>query len=175
MTYQCSDKTKERFWSKVNKTSGCWIWTASKRNKGYGAFGWTTPDGQTIQERAHRVSWMWTHGEIPNGLCVLHRCDVPACVNPDHLFLGTKAENNDDMRRKGRSVPGGTYGAGRYKRKLTPKEVMGIRISRTEHGFSYAALSRVYGISISHAHRIVNGGSWKHLDEKGRNKTRVNA
>ena len=107
-----------RFWSKVIKkgSSGCWLWQASQRNKGYGAFAYTW-DGKSIHDRAHRFSWRLHCGEIPTGLYVLHKCDVPQCVNPDHLFLGTIADNNRDMILKGRHVKGGTHcGAGKYLR-----------------------------------------------------------
>jgi len=100
--------TEQRFWNKVNKTDTCWLWTASKRNKGYGAFSYTR-DGKMIQDRAHRYSWEIHKGSIPEGLFVLHSCDVPACVNPSHLFLGNNQENVDDMMNKGRHVSGGTY------------------------------------------------------------------
>src|SRR3990172_4237019 len=96
------------FWAKVNKSDGCWTWTASKRKFGYGAFVWADSEGRIIQGRAHRFSYELHHGPIPLGICVLHKCDNPACVRPSHLFLGTRADNNFDMLSKGRHVCGGT-------------------------------------------------------------------
>lgn len=88
----------ERFWNKVNKTESCWLWIASVgSNNGYGCIKF---EGKTQQ--AHRVSWKLRHGEIPAGMLVLHRCDIPLCVNPEHLFLGTQSDNMRDCRDKGR-------------------------------------------------------------------------
>lgn len=166
-----SDETLARFWAKVNKTAGCWLWTASVRNKGYGAFGYTVA-GRSFQERAHRVSWMIHYGAIPENLCVLHNCpggDNPRCVNPAHLFLGTKADNNRDMRRKGRSVPGGTYGGAGYERgirhhaaKLTDAGVLAIRAAAAA-GESLGSISRRYELAVGHVHRIVHRKAWKHV------------
>src|SRR3990167_9586370 len=86
----------ERFWNRVNKTATCWLWTASC-NKGYGQM-W---DGKKIRS-THRLSWEMANGPITDGLCVLHKCDVRACVCPSHLFLGTVADNQTDMKKKGR-------------------------------------------------------------------------
>lgn len=89
-----------RFWSKVDKVSsgtGCWLWTAATKEGRYGAFKLPTK-----VERSHRVSWMISNGPIPEKMHVLHRCDVPLCVNPSHLFLGTHKENMCDMRAKER-------------------------------------------------------------------------
>lgn len=95
-----------RFWSKVEKTPVCWLYHGSKAHFGYGVlfFG---KEGREV--RAHRFAWELLRGPIPAGLWVLHRCDVPSCVNPDHLFLGTAKDNTADMIRKGRAnVPRGS-------------------------------------------------------------------
>lgn len=86
-----------RFWSKVDKTSGCWVWTASRSGNGYGQF---RLDGHN--RPAHRLAWELTHGAIPEGAFVLHECDNPPCVRPDHLFLGDQSLNMADMAGKGR-------------------------------------------------------------------------
>lgn len=87
---------EERFWAKVEKGPDCWEWKAF-RNKGYGKF---TYNGRMYL--AHRLSWILTNGPIPDGLGVLHSCDNPPCVNPDHLFLGTQLDNMRDASNKGR-------------------------------------------------------------------------
>ena len=75
--------TVKRFWAKVDKSGECWLWTGSKRNKGYGAFVWSDDDGLVVQGRAHRFSFEIHIGPIPTGMCVLHSCDNPPCVRPD--------------------------------------------------------------------------------------------
>lgn len=93
----------ERFHEKYEKVpfSGCWIWTHAKMAKGgYGRI--TFKQGSQVGVGAHRVSWELHNGPIPNGMWVLHRCDVPACVNPDHLFLGNASDNALDAVSKGR-------------------------------------------------------------------------
>lgn len=90
----------ERFWSKVARTQNeadCWLWLGATRAGGYGSI----KVGRKL-EMAHRVSYLLAHGSIDEGLCVLHRCDNPSCVNPSHLFLGTKKDNTADRISKGR-------------------------------------------------------------------------
>lgn len=91
----------DRFWLKVQKGSGCWLWTGGKHGRGYGGLHC---GGKVFRKylQAHRVSWELHHGPIPDGLWVLHKCDNPICVNPDHLFLGTRQDNMGDCAAKGR-------------------------------------------------------------------------
>lgn len=89
--------TRERLMKRVRQTETCWLWTGKKAGNGYGQF---IHDGDFIG--AHRAAWMVLRGPIPTGMYVLHRCDVPLCINPDHLFLGTHRDNMRDMTAKGR-------------------------------------------------------------------------
>jgi hypothetical protein len=89
----------ERFWTHVEKSGGCWLWTGSKNVQGYGTF---YTGGEPNRELAHRFAYRIVVGAIPPGMAVCHRCDVPACIRPDHLFLGSMADNVRDMKGKGR-------------------------------------------------------------------------
>ena len=102
MFYALRRPLAERLWEKTDKAGSCWIWVGTTNRDGYGNIG--IDNKKTAL--THRVAWMVTHGPIPVDLCVLHRCDNPRCVNPDHLFLGTQADNMRDMMLKGRSRKG---------------------------------------------------------------------
>lgn len=97
---------EERFWSKVEKTNGCWIWKSCKSHNGYGLFK-VSPK----MMRAHRVSWEMANGSIPDGMQVNHTCDNPACVNPFHLYAGTQKQNREDAVARGRTAKGSKSGS----------------------------------------------------------------
>lgn len=94
-----AEEIVRQFWGSVDIAShdSCWVWTGLRRAQGYGS---THLCGRNY--RSHRMAWALTRGEVPNGMCVLHRCDNTSCVNPEHLWLGTYADNNLDMAKKGR-------------------------------------------------------------------------
>lgn len=133
--------------SRLDPVTGCRLWTASKRRKGYGrvAFGRGTIS-------SHRAAWLVRHGSIPEGLFVLHRCDTPGCINPDHLFLGTHAENMADRAVKRRQAIGERNGAA----KLTDDQVR--EILRTKRPGHAADLAERFGVSTSLIHQICAGG-----------------
>jgi len=133
-----------RFWSKVNKTDTCWEWTGYKDR--YGIFG---IEGKNL--KAHRVSWEITFGPVPEGLHVLHKCDNPGCVKPDHLFLGTHTDNMRDMVVKGR---GG-------RAKLTLDEVREIR--RIGRSVKSKVIGAQYGLSESQVCAILRNDQWAAL------------
>lgn len=142
---------EERFWAKVKKSDGCWEWVGAVNSRGYG-FLWV--DKRSF--RAHRLSWEIHHGPIPSGLLVCHRCDNPICVNPAHLFLGTDADNNHDMRKKGRAAS--HRGEKNPRAKLTPEQVSEIRGRMGEK--SGVKLSVEYGVNPTTIHRIWSAKRW---------------
>lgn len=95
----------DRFFDKIEKTNSCWYWTGAINRGGYGQL---SIQGKSY--KAHRLAWMIKYGDIPTGMCVLHKCDVTECVNPDHLFIGTHIDNVRDMVSKGRQSRGKEYG-----------------------------------------------------------------
>jgi len=142
--------------------SGCWEWTAAKDKDGYGRFG-------NYRERgmAHRWAWRLWRGEIPGRLQVLHTCDNPGCVNPDHLFLGTQAENMHDMKRKsrGRTLP--APGSQNGRAKLTEADVRRIRSVYVpgSPAFGCRALAREYGMFETTIYQAITRKTWRHVPD----------
>ena len=149
-----------RFWARVQKSDGCWLWTGGRKSKGYGSLGHAR---QTLQ--AHRLAYEFTYGKIPDGLAVLHTCDNPPCVRPDHLFLGTHLDNSRDMIAKGRGRWRGLPGEECPSARLTRAQVEEIR-SRYQRGeASQDELAMQYGVSQSNISIIVLGKSWRSVSQ----------
>lgn len=177
---------EQRFWSKVEKSSepdGCWIWVAGLGKGGYGQFCW---DGRSAG--AHRFSYILHFGDIPDGLDVLHHCDNPPCIRPDHLFAGTNLDNTLDSMAKGRRASGDRNGSRLYperlkrgddnpvrrnpeilrrgeqhhEAKLTADAVRAIRIG-LDAGETKASLARRFGVSDAVIHSVAKGKTWRHV------------
>lgn len=140
--------------TKLNKETGCWEWTGARMHKRYGHI---SAFGKTL--RTHRLSYELHVGDIPEGMCVLHKCDNTVCVNPDHLFLGTQAENMADKVAKGRQQAG----AENPMAKLTEPEVVAIKRMLAKHYGVQPFLARWFGVNQSTIHMIAAGKNWRHV------------
>ena len=148
---------RTRFWSKVDKSGQCWLWIAHRNAMGYGQL---RVSGRAVL--AHRFSWFLAHGAEAGDLCVLHRCDTPACVNPSHLFLGTRTDNAIDKVRKGRQSRTGQVGSKNPVAKLTEADVATMR-GLHARGHSGGSIARRFGISKTTACRVIRGDRWRHV------------
>jgi hypothetical protein len=147
-----------RFWKKVVKTKAneCWLWTGCKSPFGYGCF-----NVNNRMRIASRIAWELTHGKIPKGLCVLHHCDVPACCNPKHLFLGTRTDNSNDKIKKGRAR--GSQGSKHPYAKLNESVVQDLRKSYVSFYGSMKTKSEELRVSESTLRHAISGRTWKHI------------
>ena len=149
----------------------CWNWMKSKNTKGYGK---TRSEGRL--HYVHRLSWEFTNGKIADGLLVLHKCDNPSCINPNHLFLGTHKDNINDMMNKGRNnQPTGDLHGSKTKpesiargikvstSKLNDDLVLEIRKLKKSSNSSNYVIARHYGVSAPTIRAVVNGVSWSHV------------
>lgn len=167
-----------RFWSKVAISDGCWLWLAHTIRNGYGRF-----NAGARMVLAHRQAWEIAYGAIPEGLLVCHHCDVRypvgdityrRCVNPAHLFLGTKLDNARDMVAKGRQACGDRHSTHLYpeiaprgerggRAKLTTAQVIEIRSLHAAGNITQQALSERFGINSSTVAKIVHRQRWAHI------------
>lgn len=148
---------------------GCLLWQGHKIKNGYGRIHF----GDGTMELVHRRSWQLANGQIPDGMMVCHKCDTPSCINPEHLFLGTHADNLADCISKGRHAHGKTHGRVKNPHlwdgqsrgenngnaKLTEQDIIGIRASHS----SSRSLSAQYGVSKGMINNIRSGRSWRHV------------
>ena len=172
------------FWARVVKhDAGCWIWTGARNPAGYGGF-----NVRRQQRLAHRVAWTMERGAVPDGLCVLHRCDNPPCVNPDHLFLGTQLDNVADMIDKGRVARGDRSGRRRHpemypreklpafthpetvprgeqngQSRLTSAAVIEIR-RRHFGGESMPSIGARFNVTSGAIFKVVHRMTWRHVE-----------
>lgn len=168
MRYKVTESLTQRFWEKVDKRGpdDCWEWTGALNGTGLQRYGRIGIDAVRV-EYAHRVSWTIHKGHIPKGLIVMHACDNPRCVNPDHLSVGTKSDNTQDMLKKGRGYAPfrdkSRWGEAHHNSKLTEKEVREIR-RKYEKGAALRALGREYGIDGKQVSNIVKRLQWRHVE-----------
>lgn len=145
---------EDRFWSMVNKTDTCWLWTGHTGKRRY---GYIFKDGKYL--RSNRVSYEMHFMPIPEGMVVCHTCDEPRCVNPEHLFLGSHTDNMRDMVRKGRHASQVGINS---RARLTPQQVQEIRM--TDRTLPSHIVAPMYGVSSSTIRRIRSGHSWATLN-----------
>lgn len=166
----------DRFWSRVEKSDGCWLWTG-KTGTGY-PYGRISPDGGKRTIGAHVASWRIHFGAVPDSLWVCHTCDTPRCVRPDHLFLGTNVQNWQDMRAKERGskpplLQGDAHPSRRYpkrlrrgeannKARLTAAQVRAIRALH-QRGATIRGLARQYGLTKTAIANVVHYVTWRHV------------
>lgn len=154
--------TEERFWRNVKRTDGCWLWQGARYRDGYGAFK------SGVMVRAHRYAYEQRVGPISVGQVVMHLCDNPLCVRPDHLRAATQLDNMADCKAKGRVA---TAANGRNRRtverpaaKLTEQQVQDIRKQWAASGGKRGAMTSIaqsFGVTTPTVHRIVRGHAWR--------------
>ncbi len=158
-----------RFWSKVRKDAGCWLWMGAIADTGYGIFN----SGHHHLVGAHRFSFELHFGVLAPGECALHHCDNRACVRPDHLFRGSYKDNVDDMDKKGRRRNRQLKGEAHGRAKLTAVQVIEARslwknrgkTGRSATGLTTQDFAQKFGVSATTMHAAITGKTWRVLNE----------
>jgi hypothetical protein len=152
-------KVIDRFWSKVDlkDETECWNFKGAKNRYGYGLF-----KHNRFSYKAHRFAWILTYGEIPKNMCVCHKCDNRSCVNPSHLFVGTRQDNVRDMVKKNRHNHAHNYGELNGNHKLTTKNVLEIKIM-IKNGHPPKTIAGIFGVHPSAIYKISYNENWSHI------------
>lgn len=146
----CKPPFTTRFWSKVHKTETCWLWTGAVSGGGGLKHGQVLARGyRRTPQKAHRIAWILTHGPIPDGKQINHHCDVPTCVNPDHLYIGTQLDNMRDAVARHR------FPLTRKPRKLPDECVRAIRVL-ADGGVRHVLIARAFDVTAAAISQIVN-------------------
>lgn len=148
----------DRFWSKVDKSGECWEWTGAKDRKGYGKIKIRSIRNSPIS--AHRLSALWAGiiSDLDDGSDICHSCDNPACVNPDHLWRGTRKQNLEDMAKKGRSLIGSKNG----QSALSEQDVFYIK-NLLAAGATQRLIAKRFGVGVTTISHIALGHTWSHV------------
>lgn len=147
---------EQKFDQSYAKVGDCWLWQKARSPVGYGRFYHSKGE-----QAAHRYSFERFVGPIPDGLEVMHRCDVPSCVNPEHLTVGTQLQNMHDMRAKGRCRAPGN-GELNGSAKLNAAAVLQIKALRAG-GETYVAIAKVFGVTPNSVRQVCTGRTWTHV------------
>jgi hypothetical protein len=149
----------QRFWRQVEITDGCWIWKGYRNPLGYGRMRVHGLGKAMIL--AHHISYEIHHGPVPDGGWVLHHCDNPPCVRPDHIYLGTPKQNSQDAVSRGRWAD--LRGENNNFARLTETSVREIK-RRIAEGERCAAIARAFGVSYGAIYEIIKGRNWSHVE-----------
>lgn len=141
---------RHKFWKKAKVSDECWPWQEGLSDPG--GYGKTTQNDKT--EYAHRIAWELFHNEkIPEGMCVLHTCDNPPCINPFHLYLGTKAENNTDRAKKGRN--GNLEGEDHPNAKFSDDTIRKMRELYLTGNYTHSMIGEIFGTSTAYVTKVI--------------------
>lgn len=149
-----------RFWSYVDMSGNCWLWTKAIKPNGYGSF---SPHNKS--KSAHRAAWEFIFGPIPKGLCVCHVCNNKQCVRPSHLYIDTATKNSADALRDG-LYEGNNQGSKHGMAKLTEAKVREIRDIYKKGELSHVKIAKMYGVSHRTIGKAIDGSQWKHVKEE---------
>ena len=164
---QFTQRQTDNFWKNIKKSDGCWEWQGARVSGKYGRVC-VTSSGKQHYLLAHRVSYMLTYGVIPehdsyHGICVMHKCDNPCCVNPKHLLLGTQLENMQDSKNKGRKYYGENRGENSGRCTITELKASQIKDALQAQGNKLTKIAKTFSVGKNIVANIAYDKAWGHL------------